>query len=132
MITQNNNLINLSVVFVGILFMLSAFPAFSETCYHLERYCVEYLNDGKCKRWDYREVEYPCIEPEMCFEVRETCLNPECSERKYEEYETPCIYNLPNYQFEQDVRNARASQPERCDLPPRFVPLTMLVCSGFV
>ncbi|OGS98405.1 MAG: hypothetical protein A3K04_03465 [Gallionellales bacterium RBG_16_56_9] len=29
-------------------------------CYKTERYCTEWLPDGKCKLWDSRQVQAPC------------------------------------------------------------------------
>ena len=29
-------------------------------CWKTERYCTEWLPDGKCKLWDSRQVEVPC------------------------------------------------------------------------
>lgn len=29
-------------------------------CYKTERYCTEWLPDGKCKLWDSKQVQVPC------------------------------------------------------------------------
>ena len=77
-----------SSLLIGLYFYPTILRA--DDCYYEERYCTEWLNDGKCKLWDYKKIEVPCPEPEMCTEVRQICLNDDCSRWRFEEYEAPC------------------------------------------